>query len=577
MKDFKSTDKRLAGVFLRSRDSWKEKAMKRHQKIRALEIKIRDLGLSRDSWKDKAKIAREEVKQLKVELSELKKKEENENEIKDCSILKEAEIVTEIPKKHIYPIYIIFLAVAQIISSLSSFRGVQKTFESFNEIFLNMPTPTYGSVRKWTLRLGLYELQKKREFRKDWIFIVDTTIELGKAKCLVVLGISQEKFRQITEGEQRSLNHKDMEVLTIEVMKNCNGVLVEEKLRNLSDRVGTPKQIVADRGSDIKKGIELYRDLNPEVIYTYDVTHQMANLLKKELSSDKKYQEFVGECLKARQEIQQTDLYFLIPPKQRAKARDNNMDIWVKWGIEILKYQKKNDFKEISDCFAFDEKAREKLQKKLSKSTRLKLEKIKGKVFKGRKIFREEIANLLELKTYRDNEAIICQACDLGRRRFEEKLGWVKKYEEDLTVYSQILEIVRRLFKQVKNQGLNKESPGRFETNLENLKLQNRSDNFKNKVLEYLQEQTDPIKPGETLLSSSDILESILGKYKNFSTNSPLKEIGKMLLTIPLSTIEIAATTVKEAMEKIRYCDVDDWADKVFGPSMLSKRRAITN
>ena len=207
-------------------------------------------------------------------------------------------------------------------------------------MFFGIPTPTYSAIRKWTLRLGLYELQKKREYRKDWIYIVDTTIELPRAKCLAVLGISQEIFSQITDRE-RSLKHKNMEVLTIEVMSNCNGVLVEEKLTNLSERVGTLKQIVADRGSDIKKRIELYREKNKEVIYTYDVTHQMANLLKKELSADKKYQEFVGECLKARQDIQQTELYFLIPPKQRAKARDNNIDIWFKWGLEILNYQKK--------------------------------------------------------------------------------------------------------------------------------------------------------------------------------------------------------------------------------------------
>ena len=181
------------------------------------------------------------------------------------------------------------------------------------------PVPTYSTIRKWTLRLDLYELQRKRSYRKDWIFIIDTTIELGRAKCLVILGINQVKFNQITEQEQRSLKHADMEVLSIEVMNNCNGIMVEEKLMELSNRVGTPKQIVADRGSDIKKGIELYQEKKGEVIYTYDATHFIANLLKKELRADKRYQDFVGECLRTRQEIQQTELYFLIPPKQRAK------------------------------------------------------------------------------------------------------------------------------------------------------------------------------------------------------------------------------------------------------------------
>ena len=50
----------------------------------------------------------------------------------------------------------------------------------------------------------------------------------------------------------------------------------------------------------------------------------------------------------------------------------------------------------------------------------------------------EEIANILEWKTYKDKGAIISQACGMGRRKFQEKLGWVQKYEEDLIVYSQI-------------------------------------------------------------------------------------------------------------------------------------------
>lgn len=82
------------------------------------------------------------------------------------------------------------LAVGQIISSLSSFRGVQKTFKLFDSIF-NLPTPAYTSIRNWVLKLGLYELQRNREFREDWIVIIDTTVELGQAKCLVIVGISQ--------------------------------------------------------------------------------------------------------------------------------------------------------------------------------------------------------------------------------------------------------------------------------------------------------------------------------------------------------------------------------------------------
>lgn len=44
---------------------------------------------------------------------------------------------------------------------------------------------------------------------------------------------------------------------------------MEKKLIDLSQGLGTPKQIVANRGSDIKKGIKLYQETQPNVIYTY--------------------------------------------------------------------------------------------------------------------------------------------------------------------------------------------------------------------------------------------------------------------------------------------------------------------
>ena len=201
MEGFKSSDKRLASVFLKSREHWKASAIKKQKRIRYLEVKVRDLSISRDCWKKKAKALFEEVKQLRKELSELKKNNIDAPESRNIAFIKKENILGEVPWGHIYPIYIIIIAISQIISSLSSFRGAEKTFKSLAEIF-NCPTPTYSTIRKWILRLGLYELQRKREYRRDWIFIIDTTIELGKAKCLVVLGISQLKFTQITEQEK---------------------------------------------------------------------------------------------------------------------------------------------------------------------------------------------------------------------------------------------------------------------------------------------------------------------------------------------------------------------------------------
>jgi hypothetical protein len=93
------------------------------------------------------------------------------------------------------------------------------------------------------------------------------------------------------------------------------------------ERESTSDTRRAREGSDIKKGIDLYLENSPTTIATYDITHKMANLLKHELSDDKRFQEFLKECSLTRQRVQQTDLCFLSPPIQRAKSRYHNIDI----------------------------------------------------------------------------------------------------------------------------------------------------------------------------------------------------------------------------------------------------------
>ena len=61
MQEFKSPSSRLAKLFYKGRDNWKQRALEKQKKLRALEIKVRDLSASRDYWKNRAKIAEEKL------------------------------------------------------------------------------------------------------------------------------------------------------------------------------------------------------------------------------------------------------------------------------------------------------------------------------------------------------------------------------------------------------------------------------------------------------------------------------------------------------------------------------------
>ena len=62
--------------------------------------------------------------------------------------------------------------------------------------------------------------------------------------------------------------------------------------------------------------INQHSSKHPCVIYTYDVTHAMALLLKHELATSEKYQSFIQKCNQCRHQLQLTELSFISPPSQ---------------------------------------------------------------------------------------------------------------------------------------------------------------------------------------------------------------------------------------------------------------------
>jgi hypothetical protein len=76
MEEFKSPVTRLARLFHKGRDNWREKAIEKQSKVRSLEIKIRDLSNSRANWKARALAAEKELKSLEKEGGSAEKKQE---------------------------------------------------------------------------------------------------------------------------------------------------------------------------------------------------------------------------------------------------------------------------------------------------------------------------------------------------------------------------------------------------------------------------------------------------------------------------------------------------------------------
>jgi hypothetical protein len=510
MQDFKSPVSRLARLFKKSRDSGQERALEKQKKVRALEIKVRDLSDSREHWKNRALAAESKLKEQNVGggLGE-KKKGWKPMEQRENNSEKELKV-----KGHSYNIKTIQQALELLINCGISFRGIEKVFELFKNSE-SQANPSFTCIRKWLGRIGVYELKRKKEYRNDWIFIVDFTLELGKQKALVVLGVSQQYFAEKVIKQGRGLSQEDVELLGLEIMDSTKGEIILSKLDKITEKVGVPVQIVADHGSDLARGIKLYQQNHQDVIYTHDVTHAMALLLKYQLDSNDRYQSFLQKCHTCRQRLQQTELSFLSPPAQRSQCRYFNVERLTDWAIKLLNSSAETLIKLVPDrspCLIYS--------------------------------------------------------------KIIEKLGWLADYQADLIHWNQMVTMTRGLETQLKQLGFNCQSLEYFQENQGEF-LNSSLQNFQQQLLDYVTDHCSQIKNKETFLATSDVIESLFGKYKRFSARCPFKEMGQMLLTICLSTMNLTTAVVKDALEAISFADVEEWLAEVFGQSMLSKRKTL--
>lgn len=215
-----------------------------------------------------------------------------------------------------------------------SLRAVPRVLETINEVLgLSLPVPCWTTGRQWLLRLGHAMLTAPRASAEDWVWLIDHSVQIGRDKCLVILGI---RAADLPEPGQ-SLRHEDMELIELRPAPSWTRAEVDQALESAVARVGlAPRGIVNDHGGDVTGGVALFQQRHPQTVEIYDAKHKSACLLKARLEKNPRWQEFQTRLGQTRCAVQQTDLAFLTPPGPKPKARFMNLERQLAWAQRVL-------------------------------------------------------------------------------------------------------------------------------------------------------------------------------------------------------------------------------------------------
>ncbi len=360
---------------------------------------------------------------------------------------------------------------------------------------------SHTTVQNYLLRVGLDRIENAIESCSDRVWIMDHMIAAGSLKCFVVLGIGADVFARL----DRPLEHHDVDVLTLIPTEVSNGSVVDDQLQELALRRGVPLAILSDCGSDLKKGVELFRQDHPETIALYDIVHLASRLIWKRLGEEDRFSQYRQDSCRCANRLRQHSLAHLKPPRPKTKARYMNLDPEIRWGQRAL--------------WLLD---------------------------------RVRSGNLTDRQRKR-----------LNHEEVESQLGWLDEYRQELAVWTQLSEIGQASCAVVRRCGYSEETIAQLRTAL-GAGTTPATQELIAELTSVIQQQCDRCgdHPGR-LPGSSEVIESLIGKGKRLlGTSQNNNSLTGQILSMAASTVSLSARTLIESLRRCRLSDVQAWLNE---------------
>ena len=186
-----------------------------------------------------------------------------------------------------FDIVSILLCIRLVIDAAISMRSASRVCAQLS-LILGLPSlgeSSHTTVQNLMLRIGVYLIEHHAGFNPNQIWIIDHTQAAGTTQCLIVVGVDAAVYLQCN----RPLEHRDLETLAILPVNESNGAIVHKQLAELSQDKGLPLAILSDRGSELKKGVELLQGDHPDVISLTDIVHLVSRQIQKLLEQDERW------------------------------------------------------------------------------------------------------------------------------------------------------------------------------------------------------------------------------------------------------------------------------------------------
>lgn len=505
---YKSPQRKLLRFFETSRNKWKTKARESKRVLKRLKNRLRFLEASRARWKDKAK-------QLEVELAQLKARQcTTEAELaalkkKPADEMSSPDYVDEFTYAPARQHYSLGHITLFLDCILSAATSLRGAGRAM-ALALSIVTPPLASPSWSTGRLWLLRLGYYKLTRPQ--AHGDDWVWLvdhsAQMGATTCLVIVGVRLRALRPDDY-CLRHDQVEPLALFPVTHSNGEVVYEQLEQTLTRTGVPREIVSDEGSQLHAGVSRFCRAHPETAAIPDIKHKTALVLKHDLQQDADWARFCQLATDTRHRVQQTPLAALAPPNQRTKSRYMNIDRLVVWGERMLA--------------------------------------------------------LLDNPHRAAPEGV-------DPAQIEVNYGWLRAFRQPLHQWGELLAIVTTTEDFVRTHGVYRRCHVDLEPQLARLAQSARGKRVRQHLLGFVRQQSFKAKAHERLVGSSEVLESVLGRFKQLEHDQVKSGFTGLLLSLAALVSTTTPEVIQRALETVRTKEVMAWCKNTLGQSVQAQR-----
>jgi len=164
----------------------------------------------------------------------------------------------------------------------------------------------------------------------------------------------------------------------------------------------------------------------------------------------------------------------------------------------------------------------------------------------------------------------------IDREQLEAKLGWLRNYREAIERWSQWHEAIQVVVRQVRRYGIGRDSAAILRSLLAAMKLSPSGRAAADTMLIFVGLHATAVRhPGELLIGSTEILESLFGDLKTLERQQAGSGLTGLMLALGAIVSNWTDEEMQKALEATPWKAVQAWVEEHLGPTVQSQRRTL--